>query len=365
MNSVCFLIKVASELCNLKCDYCFYKDGLNQRSSKGAVMSDETMEVLIANIFKEDYKNITFAFQGGEPTIVGASYFEKFIRLVQDYNKNSVNVLYSIQTNGYDLSEDFIKLFKKYNFLVGVSLDGHKGTNDYSRKSLNGCSTFKRVMENIKKLEKSGVEFNILSVVTSKNYRNIEKNYEFFKKQNFRYLQFIPCMKTEQTTDLSMNNSQYFRYLDSLFNLYSNDFFRDNYMSVRDFDNYVQILLKNPVESCAMSGVCGVYFVIESNGDVYPCDFFAFDDYKIANIKDMSFSQMLKSKKLNIFIDESTKISEQCKKCKYLYLCRAGCKKQRIKNNAQSIARHRYCEAYYKFFEKNEKNLIKIAKSLS
>ena len=44
-------------------------------------------------------------------------------------------------------------------------------------------------------LAQHGVDYNVLCVVTGGNARAIEKIYRFYRKQGFRYLQFIPCLE--------------------------------------------------------------------------------------------------------------------------------------------------------------------------
>lgn len=376
MSSICLLIKPSSSNCNLSCKYCFYKDvSKNREVYTNGNMTLETSENLIKNIFNEDYSLINFAFQGGEPTIIGINYFKTFINFVKEYNKKNIKVMYSIQTNGYMLSEDFIKFFKENNFLVGISLDGPKDINDSLRCAPNYKGSFNKVKNTINLLKKYSIDFNILCVLTSFNSKHITKVYNFFKKEDYRYLQFIPCLdelKIDTSNTLnhfkenkySLNPEDYLYALNTLFKLYKEDYFNNNYISIRQFDNYIQMLLNNPPENCSMSGTCGVYFVVEGNGDVYPCDFYSLDKYKIGNVNETSFKDMLNSEISRTFIKESKNISSKCTYCKYFTLCRGGCKRYRTSLDNERIPFNEYCTAYYKFFEKNLNDLIKIARTL-
>lgn len=349
----------------MKCEYCFYKDITKNRMPQEK-MTKETTELFINNVFIENYQNINFAFQGGEPTLAGIEYFKNFINQVKKYNIKNINITYSLQTNAYNLSEEFILFFKENKFLIGVSIDGNEKVNNSMRKISEHKGSFKYILRNIKLLEKHEIDFNILSVITKYNYKYIDKIYNFFKKQNFKYLQFIPCIDSlDNKEKFIMSNDEYFVFLDNLFKIYINDYFNDEYVSIRDFDNYVQNLLNNNVESCALSGVCGVYFVVESNGDIYPCDFYAMEEYKLGNIKSNTFSSLESSDKMMNFIDESKILPLKCKKCKYFRLCKGGCKRQRVIEVGSEIPINRYCESYYRFFEKNIHGIIRIAKDLS
>ncbi|MGL4991303.1 MAG: anaerobic sulfatase maturase [Sarcina sp.] len=365
MRNIVFLIKPVGSVCNINCEYCFYKEITKNRMPQEK-MTKQITELFIKNVFIENYQNINFAFQGGEPTLAGIEYFKAFINLVEKYNIKNINILYSLQTNAYNLSEEFILFFKENKFLLGVSLDGNEKINDSMRKVSIYKGSFKNVLKNIKLLEKYKVDFNILSVITKYNYKHIEKIYNFFKKENLKYLQFIPCIDNlDKNEKFTMSNDEYFSFLDNLFKLYINDYFNDEYISIREFDNYVQNLLNNNVESCALSGVCGIYFVVESNGDIYPCDFYAMEEYKLGNIKFNKFSSLESSNKMNNFITESKILPLKCKACKYFRLCKGGCKRQRIIELENEIPINKYCRAYYKFFEKNIDGILKIVKDLS
>ncbi len=369
MSSISILIKPASSSCNLRCKYCFYSDVADNRDvvSHG-IMSEDTMTSLIKKGFEEDTKAISFAFQGGEPTVAGLDFFKNFVQAVNKYNVKNISVNYSIQTNGCLLNEEWAEFFKANNFLVGISLDGPKDINDQLRITPEHKGSYNQVMKAIKLLKQYDVPFNILCVLTSFNSKHIRKVYKFFKKEGFNYLQFIPCLepldKNEPSNKYSLKNSDYKYALNNLFTLYKEDFFKGDYTSIRLFDNYIQMYLGYPAENCGISGICSCYYVIESNGDVYPCDFFALDKYKLGNINEMSFNEMRQTPLSASFIKESTFIEEKCLHCKYIRLCRGGCKRYRTSTGASGLPMNYFCEAYYNFFESNIAGIAEIADEL-
>lgn len=100
----------------------------------------------------------------------------------------------AIQTNGYTIDEEWAAFFRENHFLVGLSLDGPPELHNRNRTDVQGKDTFNRVMKSVRLLKKHNVAFNILCVVTGQNARSVEKLYRFYRKQNFRWLQFIPCI---------------------------------------------------------------------------------------------------------------------------------------------------------------------------
>ena len=271
------MIKPASSLCNLSCEYCFYRDVAEHREHLGfGIMTHETATRLIekALIFA-DGKPVSFAFQGGEPTLAGLSYFEHFVRTVREKNEKNSPVFYSIQTNGTQINDAWARFLAKHNFLTGLSLDGDFDGNKF-RKKPSGQNTFYQIMNAAAVLRKHGAEFNILTVLTGYCAENGERIYRFFRKKGFRYLQFIPCLRpfgSDEESELYMTSAQYADFLIRVFNLYVKDYVRGQYISVREFDNLVRLYLGQRPEQCGMAGHCAHQFVSESNGNIYPCDF--------------------------------------------------------------------------------------------
>lgn len=367
MPPITVLIKPASSLCNMRCKYCFYADVSDKREVKSfGIMSDETLEVMVRKIFDYADDYCGFAFQGGEPTLAGLDFYKKLIELQNEYNTKKIKVQNSLQTNGYIIDDEWAEFLAKNNFLVGLSLDGYKDIHNSLRIDANGEGTFDKVMNASKLFDKYKVEYNILCVVNNFVARHSEKVYAFFKKNNFKYLQFIPCLDgfDAKQEDYSLKNSRYLSFLKIIFNNYYSDFIKGQYISVRNFDNYIGILAGQPPENCAMNGVCTCYFVVEGDGSVYPCDFYVLDEYKLGNINSDSFEDMLKTDIAINFVGVSKHIDENCKECKWLQLCRGGCKRNREPCIDGKPSLNIYCSAYKEFFEYSYMKMTEILKRL-
>ncbi|MBQ2965084.1 MAG: SPASM domain-containing protein [Clostridia bacterium] len=347
MPPVSLMIKPASSLCNLSCEYCFYRDVSEHREHLGfGIMPQITARVLIEKALKyADGESVAFAFQGGEPTLAGLDYFRFFVKTVKELNEKKSPVFFSIQTNGTVIDEQWADFLSENDFLVGLSLDGDIEANKF-RKRPDGENTFFKIINTARLLEKHRVEFNILTVLTGYCAENIERIYSFFRFQRFGYLQFIPCLRpfnSSEKSELYMTPKQYADFLIKLFNLYVKDYVRHRYVSIRQFDNWVRLYLAQPAEQCGINGHCSHQFVSEANGNIYPCDFYCTDEYLLGNILESDFPQMAHSETAVNFIKESLAIPERCKKCNLYPICRAGgCKRTQQSED--------YCKAYKKFF---------------
>ena len=352
---ISIMIKPASAACNLKCEYCFYNCVAQSRQefNKG-IMKQETAEKIIKSALDFADDEVVITFQGGEPLLVGIDFYDGFVKLVKKLNKNMVKFSISLQTKATLINEQWCEFFRNNGFLIGVSLDGDRQLNAY-RKFADGGEAFDDMLRGIELLKKYKIPFNILSVLSKNIANNFRKTYRFFKSLDLTYLQYIPCLKPFNSDDneYSMSSADYENYLNSAFKIYYNDVCRGQSISIRQFDNYRLLASNKNAEQCGMNGTCSTQFVVEGDGSVYPCDFYCTDDWLLGNINELSFKQMYNSPKAVEFIKDSFKLREECKECRYFYLCRGGgCKRNR--------EAYDYCTAYKSFFEKNEELILKI-----
>lgn len=360
MNVINLLIKPASSACNLRCKYCFYLDISHHRETASyGQMTVDTMETLIKEVFAQNPKAVVLAFQGGEPTLVGREFYENVVQLIDEYNKQKITVSYSIQTNGVLIDPTWCQFFKKNNFLVGVSLDGPKLIHDRNRVDTHHNGTFIKVINNIELLKKYQVDFNILTVVNNDLVKETEKIYRYFLSHEFYFLQFIPCLSAlgeDQGKALSKENYEIF--LNQLFDLWYEDIIKSKPVSIRYFDNLMMIMLGLRPQTCDLNSQCSDNLIIESNGDVYPCDFYVLDEYKIGNINDGLSHIMTNSKRVE-FINSSKNLPSTCIQCEFYTLCRGGCKRHRNVNIDHY--NNYFCQSYYNFFKKNINRLEQLA----
>ena len=350
MPPLSIMIKPASSLCNMRCEYCFYHDVSDHRDIKSfGMMEEETAENIIKKALAfADGESIAFAFQGGEPTLRGIEFFEFFCCKVDEYNHKRSVINYGLQTNGTLIDNNWARFFKSRNFLIGLSLDGDFDNNAF-RKTQNGQNSFYKILKAAEIFTKHGVDFNILTVLTGKCADNIDDILRYFKSKNFRYLQFIPCLRPFGDTtesELYMTVEQYKNFLIHGFNTYVKDYIRGEYTSIRYFDNIVHLYLGNPTEQCGICGHCMHQFVAEGNGNIYPCDFYCTDNWLLGNINSdkEDFDTLAHSEKAIAFLRESVNITDECKNCRYFPICRGGgCKRSKEDRN--------YCESYKAFFD--------------
>ncbi|MBD3254426.1 MAG: anaerobic sulfatase maturase [Candidatus Lokiarchaeota archaeon] len=367
MQQFQLLIKPVSYRCNLRCKYCFY---LRVEDIYPKIdpfrMSDEVLESMISQLLKYRFRESIFGWQGGEPTLAGLDFFKKVVSFQQKYGQSGQIVGNAIQTNGTLLAknEEWAKFLEKYKFLIGLSLDGPKHIHDRYRKDIKGGSVWEKVMQAAQTFRDYGVEFNILCVVSKANVSKAEEIYKFFLENGFYHLQFIPALEADQNgkrASFSVSANQLGKFYCNLFNIWRKN---PDKASIRLFNGMIAHHLGYPKGNCAYEKKCADYMLVEWNGDVYPCDFFVQDKYKLGNLLKQDLSE-LKQKRDNSFAQIKLKLSPICQKCKWLELCYGGCVKDRFFQDNPHADRSYYCEAYRALFKESNQWFIKYSKNIS
>lgn len=367
MPAIHVMIKPASGLCNMRCRYCFYADEMENRSQASyGIMSIETLENVIRETLAFAEGSCTIAFQGGEPTLAGLDFYRECIRLEQKYNTKNVRIDHALQTNGYVLDEEWCRFFAKNRFLIGLSVDGIKATHDCYRKDADGQDTYFRILEAAKKLEAAGVDFNVLTVVNGKTAPKIRRIYENYKKLGFSWQQYIACLdpigEEQGQQEYSLTPEAYGKFLIELFDLWEMDLKQGKQPYIRQFENYVGILMGHYPESCEQRGVCSFQNIVEADGSVYPCDFYVLDQWRLGNLNEDSFETIHKRRLESGFVEASYNHTEECKGCRYFMICRGGCRRHREQTGDRTGENH-FCASYRMFFDACLPRLKDIARS--
>lgn len=364
MPQMHLLIKPASGMCNMQCDYCFYCDEAEKRRQKSfGLMSLETLEQMLKKTLRYADGSCTIAFQGGEPTLAGLPFFEQVIVLTERYKKPNLQVMYALQTNGYAINEEWCQFFKQHHFLIGLSVDGTEAIHNRYRHDHQGNDTYSNVSRAAELFDKYGVDYNILTVVHKETAEHIREIYKAYQHRGWNYLQFIACLdplgEKKGQQPYSLLPETYGTFLTELFGLWYKDWRRGRQPYIRQFENYIGILAGYEPESCEQRGICGIQHVVEADGSVYPCDFYALDEWRLGNFNHDSIEDMQKERVRLGFIQRSNNHSQDCRSCKWFGLCRGGCFR-----NREGEADNYFCAGYRMFFEQCYDRMAEIARQV-
>jgi uncharacterized protein len=330
-NRFSLLLKPASADCNLACTYCFYlpKAALYPESTRHR-MSESTLKRLISTYLATDQEIYSFGWQGGEPTLMGVEFFRKVVELQSRYGRPGSIVSNGLQTNATMITDELARLLAEYRFLLGVSLDGPEEIHNTFRKNRKGIGSYKQVVEGIELLNKHRVEFNILVAVNSANVGMARRIYTFLLDLGIRYHQYIPIVEFDEQgrpLPFSIDGPQWGAFLKGLFEVWYPDAGR---VSIRLFDALLTYLVEGSRILCTMGTDCRQYFLVEHNGDIYPCDFFASPELRLGNIVETDWSALLASRRYEAFGRQKSQWNEACEDCPFLELCMGDCLKHRF-----------------------------------
>ena len=336
MKPFSLLIKPASADCNLRCGYCFYleKAGLYPESGRHR-MPDEVLERLVSSYMSTEQPQYQFGWQGGEPALLGNEFFLRAVSLQKKYGKPGAIAANGLQTNATLIDDELAKTLAGYKFLAGVSLDGPAQIHDRFRKYPDGVGSHSNVLKGIETLKKHRVEFNALTLVNSENVKKGGEVYNYLKSLEIYYHQYIPCVEFDEKGGLmpcSIKGPEWGDFLIGIFGEWIKEDVRK--VSVRLFDSILNILVLNRRTSCNMSDNCCQYFLVEYNGDVYPCDFFVEKERKLGNIMKDEWEDLLNSEKYLGFGRQKSLMNKKCPSCDYLNLCMGDCLKHRLRPGA-------------------------------
>lgn len=365
------MAKPHGPICNLDCTYCYYleKENLYGKSGRDYRMRNEVLDAYIRQYIQAQPGNhVSFAWQGGEPTLLGIPFFERVVELQQRY-ANGKTVDNAFQTNGTLLDNMWGEFFARNKFLIGLSVDGPEDIHDAYRVDKGGKPTFARVMRGLEVLKKHNVEFNTLTVINRKNsYRALEV-YRFLKQIGSKYLQFIPIVEqvAEQpdanglvlikpfsrqkasVSDWSVEPLQFGKFLTGVFDEWVQ---RDvGRIFVQIFDVALESWAQVPQSLCVFAPKCGKALAVEHNGDFYSCDHFVYPDNKLGNILERPIASLVNSLQQARFGDaKETFLPSDCRKCDVRFACNGECPKHRFTTTSGGEYGLNYLCAGYKHF---------------
>jgi len=365
------LVKPVGPLCNLDCRYCFYLE--KQRlypSTRTWAMPDAVLESFIRQYLEsQDVPAISFAWQGGEPTLLGVGFFRRVVELQQRY-AGGKQVENALQTNGILLDDAWCDFLAENRFLVGLSIDGPRAIHDRYRVDRGGLPTFDRVVQGLERMKRRGVEFNTLTCVQHDNSARPLDVYHFLKEAGSGFLQFIPVVERiaafskpdcrtlvspaddipAALSDWSVSPVQFGRFLCRIFDEWVRHDVGRVYVQL--FDVALGSWMGMPSPLCVFGETCGAALALEHNGDLYSCDHYVYPANLLGNILSAPLASMAHGGQQALFgADKHNTLPRSCRECDVRFACNGECPKHRFLRSPDGEPGQNYlCAGYREFF---------------
>ena len=393
------MTKPIGAACNIDCQYCYYlskKELLGQAKGCDAIMSDETLEKYIKNyIEQQNFHEIIFHWQGGEPTLLGVKFFREVVRLQKKYCPVGVTIENNLQTNGILLNDEWGRFLSKNNFLVGLSIDGPEMIHNSYRVNRAGRGTFKQTMKGVEVLHKHKINFATLTCVNNISGNEPLTVYRFLRDViRSPQIQFIPIVEPKNFRRTApqqwcaedivfqgmpeaepnhpdsivepwcVSASQWGGVLCAVFDEWvEHDIGRVN---IPYFESCVESWMGRVNPLCTLAPMCGKGLAIEANGDVFACDHYVYPEYKLGNFNDIALDVLQFSKKQEAFgRKKEASLPKQCRQCDYQFACFGECPKNRfLRTLGGEVGLNYLCAGWNKFFKHIDHQVQLIVRSM-
>jgi len=371
------LAKPTGAVCNLDCSYCFFLSKEMLYPGSRFRMADELLETYLSQLIEahSGVPEVTIAWQGGEPTLMGVEFFRRSVELADGFLRPGQRAAYTIQTNATLVDEEWAKFFAEHHFLVGVSIDGPRDRHDAYRVNKGGKGSFDQVMAGLAHLRAAGVDWNALTTIHSANAGRGREVYRFLRDElGARFVQFIPIIERVAEADAdgtvpwtswrdrplytqegnvvtgrSVTPAQYGRFLIDVFEEWVR---RDvGTVYVQMFDVALANWVGEPPSLCVHSETCGLALALEHTGDLYSCDHFVEPKHKLGNIRMTHMLELVDSPQQRQFgLDKRETLPQYCLDCDVRFACHGGCPKDRFIATPDGEAGLNYLCAGFKAF---------------
>jgi uncharacterized protein len=359
------MAKPTGAVCNLACSYCFFLDKEELYPGSGFRMSDELLERYVEQLIASHTADtVTFAWQGGEPTLMGLDFFRRAVELQERHKRPGMTVENTLQTNGTRLDDDWCAFLAEHGFLIGISLDGPRELHDGYRVDKGGHGTFDQVMRGLRLLQRHGVEHNVLTTVNRLNGDHPLAVYRFLRDEvGTDWMQLIPVverldehgrpdpMHGTRASERSVLPEQWGTFLVAIWE----EWVRHDVGRV--FVQTFEAALRNFYGAagsglCVFDETCGFGFALEHNGDLYSCDHFVEPEHRLGNIRRLPMLDLVGSDQQKAFgLAKRDALPRMCRECDVRFACHGECPKNRFLVTPDGEPGLNYlCAGYLRFF---------------
>lgn len=371
-----------TNFCNLNCSYCYmFNLGDKTFQRKPKLLSAELSVVFLNNVAaymqENNIENYTIVLHGGEPSLWPLPNFKVFFKRLEYFRNQGLNIRVSLQTNGYLIPDELVKLCYEYKISLGISLDGPKSVNDKYRKNFSNKGSYDKIYKNVLKIINSKYAkvvkgflvvvdpesdpIEILDWIETLPVTNVDLLWPIDYNHNLK-----PWQKFKQSEFEYMLSP---RYGDWFFKCFEEWLKRDNQkINIRYFYEILQNYFGGRTHTDNIVNDTLNMFVVNTDGNYEYHDYFrSFGDGKVSTpfyIQNHSIATFSKDQMMRKLISLKDSLPSECKNCSFQAICGGGFLPGRMSSKITLNKKSILCYDHFYFFGKVNKLLNQIFKNM-
>jgi uncharacterized protein len=350
---VTLIVKVTN-VCNMKCRYCFIEPSVFHKTMTRAT----ARRVVRAFLDSSYFQSVQFVWHGGEPLLRGREFFEQ---ILEEQRSRPTRVAYgnATQTNATRLDDEMMDFLLQNRFGIGLSMDGSAAVNDSSRQMRgegDGRSAYAITIDAARRLHERGQQPAAIVVINKNNVDAPEEVYRGFKAERIHMkLNAITRSGLADTNigeDLAIDAEEWGTFMVRLFDIWYDD--PEPTIHIEPFGQHIaRVLGIETTHSCFFTKSCHHFFLgISPDGDLFPCGMFQGEpSFRYGNIHDMAPEDVAETLLFTQIEEREQKVLATCARCPFYDLCYSGCMFHSLKDSRVLAEKDFYCAGYKKYFE--------------
>lgn len=343
-----------TQKCNLACLYCLAEAGPDMPH-----MHPEIAFRAVDEAFQlRDDVPLAIQLSGGEP-FVNFRLFQQLVGYIEGKQKSTGRkALVATQSNGTLIDDRVAAFVKDHNISIGISMDGPSHLDNHSRPMLGGGPSHERMMRGVKTLQRHGVKFGTILVLSRANVGHPEEVADFFVENGIRSVKINPISMigdAQSTWDrMAVTTDEYFEFLDRFM-----CYVVSNRLPLRESNlaEYLKYLFRRMHNYRCMRSNCGAgrsFFLIDAKGDVYPCAHSAgISEWRIGHIDEACGDLVQLGSRNPVVAKFHGRLVDRMaatRNCPWRHFCEAGCAVNAHQRFGTMLAPDTLCSFYERIY---------------
>ena len=337
-----------SMACQAACSYCF-------GPHEGAVMDERTARAVVSFIQSvagdAAMGKVSITFHGGEPLLAPLAVWRALLEEIRA-QMVGINVKLSIQSNLWNLTDEYLSLFSEHGVGIGTSLDGPEKICEINR----GSGYFKRTWDGVRLARESGCQVSAIATVAKETLPYVEEIAEFFLDEQMP-LDIHCAIDSMDCTDkaFALSADEYAGMVRELFPWYAR---HRKSIKIGTLDNYARAIVFGDPVVCTMKDCFGTFLAIAPDGDITSCQRLAGKkEYALGNIFSApSLETLYASPAALAHKNREKTVKEHCSGCGRYAVCKGGCYYSALASGDGVL--DPWCEAYKRIYDFVQEQVI-------